>query len=221
MNITPEHIRQLAPRSAGSAKAIAAALSLAMGRFGIDTPLRAAHFIGQLIVESGQFTRTRESLNYTPEALLQTFNTVKLTRFTVDQARQYGRNAGRPADQKMIACIAYANRMGNGDVKSGDGFDNRGAGWLQLTGADNLDACASAFSIPREDVADWLCTPTGAALGAAWFWHANGINRHADHDDVDAVSDLVNMGRRTQKIGDANGFTERLHATQHCKQVLK
>lgn len=221
MNITAEQIRLLAPRAAANAKQIADALSIAMRQFDIIDRLRTCHFIGQLIHESGQFTRTRESFNYTPEAILQTFNTVRITRFSVDQARSLGRNPARPANQERIANIAYANRMGNGDIASGDGCKFAGRGWLQLTGKTNHQACAEAFGLKLDAVGEWLCTPGGAALGAAWFWHTNGLNRHADRDDVDAISDLVNMGRRTEKIGDANGFRDRLAATEHCKRVIK
>lgn len=209
MTLTIERLVKVAPGAARNGAAIVAALNPAMDRFGITTKLRACHFIAQLAVESGEFTRKRENLNYQPHAILSTFNTAKVQRFTPAQAEMYGRTKDHPANQEMIANIAYANRMGNGDIKSGDGWRNRGAGWLQLTGADNLNACADYFDIPRDTVHAWLCTPTGAAMGAAWFWHVNGINRFADVDDVDGTSDCVNIGRKTIKVGDAHGYSER------------
>lgn len=37
----------------------------------------------------------------------------------------------------MIANIAYANRLGNGNIESGDGWRYRGAGVLEITEKDN------------------------------------------------------------------------------------
>lgn len=220
MKLTIQQLCQVAPGARANAAAIVAALNPAMERFGINTRLRSAHFLGQLAHESGEFTSKRENLNYKPDAILRHFNNSKIQRFTPEQAQLYGRTAAHPANQEMIANIAYANRMGNGDVKSGDGWRNRGAGWIQLTGANNLNACADFFHLPRETVAAWLCTPTGAAMGAAWFWSINNINQHADVDNVDAVSDRVNIGRQTAKVGDAIGYGDRFMLTEQFKGAM-
>jgi len=164
--------------------------------------------------------RKRENLNYKPEAILATFNTPKVKRFTPAQAEQYGRTATHAADQQAIANIAYANRMGNGDAKSGDGWRTRGGGWMQLTGTTNHHACADFFGIRRDVVGDWLATDAGAALSAAWFWHVNNLNRFADVDDVDGVSDCVNIGRKTLAIGDAIGYQERRFLTDETRKVV-
>lgn len=219
MILTIQQLCLIAPGARQNAVAIVAALNPAMERFGITTRLRAAHFLGQLAHESGDFRAKRENLNYQPHAILSTFNTSKLQRFTPAQAEMYGRTAAHPANQEMIANIAYANRMGNRGPESGDGWRNRGAGWIQLTGANNLNACADFFHIERDAVAAWLCTPSGAALGAGWFWQINNLNRFADLDDVDGMSDAVNMGRQTAKVGDAIGYNDRLMLTQMAKGV--
>jgi putative chitinase len=220
MNLTIPNLCAIAPGARPNAAAIIAALNPAMDRFAINTKRRAAHFLGQLAHESRDFTAKRENLNYRSYALLETFNTPKLQRFTREQAELYGRTPSHPADQEMIANIAYANRMGNGDIASGDGWRNRGAGWIQLTGADNLNACADFFHIPRDTVAAWLCTPTGAAMGAAWFWQLNNLSELADRDDIDGIADRINIGRATPKYGDAIGFSARLMLTNIARQVL-
>ena len=219
MVITPDQLRRIAPRAGASIPAIVEALNPAMSRFGINTSRRAAHFLAQLAHESGQFTRTRESMNYTPQAIIDTFNR-KVRRFTAAQAEQYGRTAAHAADQQMIANIAYANRMGNGDMASGDGWKHRGAGWIQLTGKTSQLECADFFDIHQSVVPQWLSTPTGAALSAAWYWKKHGLNELADVDDVDAVSDVINIGRQTDRVGDAIGYNDRLANAQMCKTVL-
>lgn len=221
MNIAPEQLRLIAPQAGATVHQIAEALNPALRKFNIDTRQRVSHFLAQLAHESGGFTRTRESFNYTPDAILRTFNTAKTTRFTPRQALDYGRIAQHPANQEMIANIAYANRMGNGDVASGEGFKHCGAGWLMITGKRNQLDCADYFDIEQSVAPQWLRTFTGAAMAAGWFWKTNNLNALADLDDVDAVSDVVNIGRRTDRQGDAIGYNERLLLTQLCKKVLK
>jgi len=220
MQISADLIRRIAPQCGTNASAVAAALGPTIERFGINTRLRLIHFLPQVAHESGGFVRKRENLNYKPEAILATFNTAKVKRFTPAQAEQYGRTAAHAADQPAIANIAYANRMGNGDAKSGDGWRTRGGGWMQLTGTTNHNACADFFSIPRGAVGDWLATDSGAALSAGWFWHINNLNGFADLDDVDGISDCVNIGRKTSAIGDAIGYQERRFLTDKTRKVI-
>lgn len=220
MQISAEVIRRIAPQCGTNAARVAAALTPAVERFGINTRLRLIHFLPQVAHESGGFVRKRENLNYKPEAILATFNTPKVKRFTPAQAQQYGRTAAHAADQQTIANIAYANRMGNGDAKSGDGWRTRGGGWMQLTGTTNQNACADFFGIPRDKVGEWLVTDEGAALSSGWFWHINNLNRFADVDDVDGTSDGVNIGRKTLTIGDAIGYQERRFLTDETRKVI-
>lgn len=219
MNITTEQLLKIAPRLGAAAAVYVPALNAAMSRYCINTPQRAAHFLAQIAHESGDLARFHENLNYTPDAILDTFNTPKVKRFTLAQANQYGRTAAHAADQKAIANIAYANRMGNGDEKSGDGWRYRGAGWIQITGRNNHREVAGALAIIG-DIGDYLATVPGAAASAAWFWWKSGCNRLADAGNVDAISDLINIGHRTERVGDSIGYDKRLSLTKHCLAVL-
>ena len=89
--------------------------------------IRAAHFFGQCAHETGNFTLFEENLNYSAEGLVKTWP----SRFTPDTAKAYARKP------EMIANKVYANRMGNGDESSGDGWKYRGRGAIQLTGKEN------------------------------------------------------------------------------------
>jgi len=99
------------------------------------TPVQAAHFFAQTAHESGNFKAFSENLNYSEDGLLRVFPKY----FDAIKARQYSRQPER------IANRVYANRMGNGDEASGDGWRYKGRGALQLTGKSNY-----------KDFADWL-----------------------------------------------------------------
>lgn len=201
--LTPEVLRRLAPHAGLDYTVLINLLDPAMERFGIDTPKRVACFLSQVIVESNQFQDVRENLNYSANGLLKTWP----TRFkNLTDAQFYERQP------QKIANFVYANRMGNRDEKSGDGWRFRGAGWIQLTGRNNQMECALALGV-TDDIGSWLATPQGAALSAAWFWWHHGCNQMADTSNIDAISDTVNLGRRTERIGDAIGYLNRAGLT--------
>ena len=211
MKLTKEQLMQIAPNMVvNNAGSYTASLNAAMERFGINTPLRAAHFLGQLVHESGDLTSFRENLNYGAASLMRTWP----SRFpSMITAQAYERQP------QKIANYVYANRMGNGDAASNDGWNYRGAGWFQLTGKKAQMECADYFKI-TSDVPTWLCTHEGAALSAAWFWWKAGCNRLADMNNVDAVSDVINIGHRTDKVGDSIGYDKRLSLTRLAFGVL-
>ncbi len=97
-------------------------------KYNINTPLRLAHFLSQVNHESGDMKYIEENLNYSAKRLLQVFP--KYFK-TIDGANEY---AYKP---EKIANKIYANRMGNGDGGSGDGWRYRGRGPIQLTGKNN------------------------------------------------------------------------------------
>lgn len=194
-------------------------------KFDINTPKRIAHFLAQMAHESNGFKAMVEHLNYTPEALMKTFNNKKVTRFTTELSLKYGRTKDHPADQVMIASIAYANRMGNGDVASKEGWKFRGRGPGQLTGKDNYHACGTALGLDLIAEPDLVATPEVGALAFGWFWHrgnstGKSLNIFADIGDVDAISDIVNIGRETKPEGDAFGYQHRLALTKLANGVL-
>lgn len=209
MILTLEKLLKLAP-DVQSGGAVVACLNAAMERFSIDTPMRAAYFLAQVIHESGEFSHYRENLNYSAVGLLRTWP----NRFKNQVDAEF--YARQPA---KIANFVYAGRMGNGDEKSGDGWKYRGAGWLQLTGKNAQRECCQELGCTG-DIGDWLSTVNGAALSAAWFWWKSGCNRYADQGNVDAVSDIINIGHRTDRVGDSIGYDKRLALTNLALKVL-
>jgi len=141
-----------------------------MEKFGVNTPLRLAHFLAQCGHESGGFRLTQENLNYSAKGLMGIFKKYFPTQALADA---YARKP------EKIANKVYGNRMGNGPETSGEGFKFRGRGYIQLTGKQNYTAFDAA--VPDDILANPDLVSTKHALAsAAWFWKKNGLNLIAD-----------------------------------------
>jgi len=183
-----------------------------MEKYGINTPLRQAHFLAQVGHESSGFMHTEESLNYRYGALLAMFG----RRISKDDAFKYGRvdsgpNA-HPADQKMIGSIIYANRNGNGDRYSGDGYRYRGRGLIQVTGKANYAALVKQLGVDIVANPELLTKPEFAAESAAAWWSNHGLSALADRDDVTSITRVIN--------GGTNGLEDRKARLTKAKGVL-
>lgn len=198
-------------RAAGLSAALSARwfpfIEAAMREFKIDTPLQKAHFIAQVGHESGGFTRTVESLNYSVAGLLATFP----TRITKAQAQAIGRTENQAADQRQIANLVYGNRLGN-RAGTEDGYNFRGRGLIQITGRSNYKACGEGLMIDLENQPSTLAEDKYAALSAGWFWSSRDINRWAEMDDLEKVRRLIN--------GGVNGIDDCRARLEKAKGVL-
>lgn len=191
-------------------------LNAAMDRCA-HTPAARAAFLAQCLHESGNLSRMTESLNYSPAGLMATFNTISKKRFTPETAALYGRTEAHPANQQMIANVAYANRMGNGSVESGDGFRYRGRGIFQLTGTDNYRAAGAELDVDLLASPDLVALPEMGCMVAAWYWdrgNPTGRNLSALADDgrFDDISRAIN--------GGSKGLAERRDLTMRALEVL-
>lgn len=166
------------------ARIFAEPLAAACARFDITSRARVAGFIAQCRVESADFTRLEENLNYTrAERILQIFpSRVK----SLDDAARLVRNP------RAMANRVYAGKIGNGDEASGDGWRFRGRGLKQLTGRANYADAAEALGRPYLEQPDLVAQPVDACLTAAWFWHAAKGNLLADSAQWDAITRAVN-----------------------------
>lgn len=169
--------------------------------FNIDTPLRVAAFIAQTGHESGQFATVEENLNYSANALLRVFSKYFPTPGKADL---YAR---KPVS---IGNLVYANRMGNGDEASGDGYRYRGRGLIQITGKNNYVDFFLYAKVPQNP--DYLTTPKGACQSAGWFWWKNQLNTWADKGDIKELTRRIN--------GGYNGLEERTNFYNRAVGVL-
>jgi putative chitinase len=173
-------------------------------QFQITTVNRVAAFLAQCGEESSDFNILSENLNYSAQGLLSTFP----KEFTAATAAQYARQP------QAIANIAYANRLGNGDVSSGDGWNYRGRGLIQVTGKANYSACSTVMygNDTLVQNPDLLTAPTGAIQSAVWFWNVHGLNTYADTNQITAMSIKIN--------GSTTGVANRIARYNHCWSIL-
>ena len=167
------------------------ALNKLLPKYEINTVERVCAFLAQCGHESNGFTVLTENLNYSAAGLLATF----AKYFTLESSAQYARQP------EKIASKVYANRMGNGNESSKDGFTYRGRGAIQLTGHDNYQAFATAIGMSLADTVAYCSTTPGAIESAMWFWKKTGLNEIADKKDLVTMTKKIN--------GGLNGFVER------------
>lgn len=205
MEITQDQLKQLLPRNQYIAE-WCDALNQLLPDYGINTPQRVAAFIAQCAHESAEFTVLKENLNYRAETLRKVFPKYFPTAAI---AIKY---ASRADKQEAIANKVYANRMGNGDEASGDGYQYCGRGLIQLTGRENYSWFAASLNISVEDAVDYLQTFEGAVQSACWFWESNDLNRYADVGDIVGMTKVIN--------GGTNGLEDRIKHYEHALHVL-
>jgi putative chitinase len=160
------------------------------------SPNRAAHFFAQTAHESGGFKAFSENLNYGAKGLRNIFGKY----FQTDAiAKAYERQPQR------IANRAYANRMGNGDEASGEGFAFRGRGALQLTGKFNYKAFSDYIGRPDVMTNPDLVATELAFESALWFFDKNKLWGICDQGTNDAA--ILALTKRIN--GGTHGLDDR------------
>lgn len=180
--------------------AVIAQIPECAAKFQINTSLRLAHFIAQCGHESAGFKATQENLNYSADGLNKIFGKYFKTANAASYARQ----------PEKIASRVYADRMGNGNEASKEGYKYRGRGYIQLTGKSNYIAFDK---IVDEDIVNNpdLVASKYALLSAAWYWNSRSLNNSADKGASDAVVTEV-----TKKVnGGTIGLADRI---KHFKE---
>jgi putative chitinase len=169
----------------------------------INTPARLAAWLAQCAHESGGFKFLKENLNYKAASLRRVF-----PKYFQDDATAAA-YANKP---EKIANRVYANRMGNSDEASGDGWRFCGRGLIQLTGKNNYTFFAGSLDIPLEEASEYLETFEGAVQSACFFWEQNKLNQYADNGDILTMTKRIN--------GGTIGLEDRIKHYEHAKHVL-
>lgn len=177
-------------------EAVIAQIPDTAAKFNINNTLRLAHFLAQCGHESGGFKFISENLNYSADGLGKIFGKY----FHGAEADAYARKP------EKIGARVYANRMGNGDEASGDGYKFRGRGYIQLTGKDNYTAFAKF--IGEDTVADPdLVANKYPLASAAFFFDKNSLWKLCDAGATEAA--VTSVTKRVN--GGTIGLADRLN----------
>lgn len=181
--------------------------------FGLTKKARVCHYLAQVFNESGALKATSENMNYSAERLMQVWP----SRFkTLEKAKEYAHNP------EKLANNVYANRMGNGNEASGDGWKYRGRGYIGLTGKSNYSDF-NRYDLCTEDV---LKNPDKVAvyplnqLCAMWFWERYNLNSIADRDTGGTGSEKI-VEEITRKVnGGLIGIAERKYYYRRFARIF-
>ena len=174
------------------------------------TPLRLAHFMAQVLHESGGLAIQFENLNYSPERLAKVWPSRFQPKGPLNPAA-YAHNPQKLANE------VYGARMGNSAPN--DGFTYRGRGLLQLTGKNSYQEATTLLRRENPAAPDFVAAPD-EVISAQWClavaaseWVAKGCNSLADQDDIRRITRAIN--------GGLIGLAERTEWTKRTKAIWK
>jgi len=208
MNISSEQMVAIMPECAHVVDKYVGPLNEGYERFEVNTPLLQAAFIAQIGHESSRLTRVEENLNYSANGLLRTFGDY----FTQESAKEFAYKPMR------IANRCYANKGGNGDEASGDGWRFRGRGLVQITLKRNyMNAGRRLTEDPQTfiDNPDMLLEPEWAVRTALDYWDANDLSTLAAKN---SALEFKNLTRRINR--GLRGLDDRMTLWRKAKEVL-
>lgn len=201
--LTPEKLKRILPNNSNINDWYDSLIKI-LPDYEIDTEKRVSAFLAQTAHESANYTRLIENLNYSAKRLMEVWP----KRFpTMSIAKQYERNP------QKLGNFTYANRMGNGPVESGDGYEYRGRGLIQITGKSNYESFGESIGISSKDAAEYMETFDGAVHSACWFWEVNKLNSYSDKGDIRNQTIKIN--------GGTNGLSDRVNRYLKYLKILQ
>jgi putative chitinase len=171
------------------------------------TPVRAAHFFAQTSHETGGFKAFSENLNYSAQGLQGIFGKYFPGTLEESYARQ----------PENIANRVYADRMGNGNEASGDGWKFRGRGALQLTGKANYEAFAKYLNTNEIIENPDLVATKYSFDSAMFFFEKNKLWAICDKGINDAA--ILELTKRIN--GGTHGLEDRKLKTYKYYEYVK
>lgn len=209
--LTPQRLADAMGIALASAELWVSHVNTALGMCGCTTVEHVAQWIAQVGEESDGLARMRESLNYKVDALLTKFGRHRISEA---DARAFGRDGNRPANQREIAMRIYGGEWGLKHLGNRPGTDdawrNIGHGPIQITGRANLLACGAFLGLDLvRDPTQLELRATGAA-STAWFWNKHKLTQYGG--DVEKVTRAIN--------GGTNGLEDRQRRYRKALAVL-
>ena len=170
------------------------------------TDEQTAHFCGQISHETGEFKSFSENLNYSAKGLQTTFGKY----FPGNLEESYTKQP------EKIASRVYADRMGNGNEASKDGWKYRGRGAIQLTGKANYKGFSDYLNNPEIMTNPDLVATDYAFESAKYFFDKNKLWIICDKGVTDST--ILSLTKRIN--GGTNGLDHRLELTKKYYEWL-
>ncbi|MFY0534315.1 glycoside hydrolase family 19 protein [Nannocystis pusilla] len=195
--VTEEQMKAIfTSASATKITGVTNAFNSAFEKFELNRCLRKAHFFAQLLQEVGtSINALSEDLHYTEAQLKKSFS---YFRKNPEEATLYGKTAEHGADPEAIGNRAYADRNGNGNIESGDGYKYRGRGYIQITGKgvyrdvqNEMNARYPGNGLDIVNNVEQTLEPKGGMLSAMGYWRHKKLNDRADKGATGAVVDTL------------------------------
>ncbi|RZF58619.1 hypothetical protein EWE75_24415 [Sphingomonas populi] len=162
---------------------------------GITTPLRLAHFMAQVLHETGALTILVESGNYSAKNLGDMWDSGNWHKYFANRAACVKMAEQCKLDHGVaLFSLVYGNRMGNGPPASQDGWTYRGRGILQTTGRASYATFGTRCGVDFVGTPDLVASAEHALKPALAEWDDSHCNAAADHNDIELVTKLINGG---------------------------
>lgn len=171
------------------------------------TPIRTAHFFAQTSHETGEFKTFYENLNYSAKRLQEVFGKY----FPGNLEESY---ANKP---EKIANRVYADRMGNGNEASGDGWKYRGRGAIQLSGKYNYKLFSEYINKKEILINPDLVAEEYSFETAMFYFNKNKLWLICDKGINDST--ILELTKRIN--GGINGLEDRKSKTYKYYSLIK
>lgn len=182
-------------------------------KHGVTTPQRMAHFMAQVMQETGSFTVLRESMSYRVPRMLEIFGVGNHSaRITKTEAPSLEHNEHALAERVYgFGNPSKAAELGN--TQAGDGFRYRGNGLMQTTGRDAHRRMGAKAGLDFEGNPDLMTLPEHALKPALQEWTDGHLNEAADLNKIVRITEVINGGH--------NGLDERRAFFNQLLPLLK
>lgn len=179
--------------------------------FGIKDPYALIGILSNVAKECS-YKVTRESLKYTTVARLKEIFPSKFGSMPESVVATY------LGDEQKVANLVYADRYGNGSTASGDGYNFRGGGFVQLTFKNNYRDIGSKIGIDLvSDPSQIGDAKVAAKTCAQFFINAYGGRGRLSFSNLDEA--LISITKKVNSGGFANDYPKVVTYSKLCKII--
>jgi putative chitinase len=204
-------VRLVAPRARANYLAAFENGDALLAEHGITTPLRLAHFLAQVLHETGALTIEEESGDYSAKRLVEIFGGPR-HRVTWKEARKIEHKPELIFERVYgIRNPVLATELGN--TEAGDGWRYRGRGILQTTGRGNYRRMGQKCEVDFEVNPELVVSAEHALKPALAEWTEGNLNDAADKDHLVVITRRIN--------GGLNGLADRREWLAKLKRIIK